>query len=85
MIFSAAFMGMYRLVGIYIFHSMKTEYLSLITITAGTLHAIICYFMVKEYGILGAVQASCLASIATFLSTLIISERLYQMPWFKRC
>lgn len=85
MIFSAAFMGMYTLVGIYIFHSKKTECLSLITITAGALHAVICYFMVEEYGLLGAVQASLLTSITTFLSIWIVSARVYQMPWFKRC
>lgn len=80
--FSAAFTGMYYLVGIYISYMFKTKILSAITLVVSVLHFFICSYLVTLYGIEGAAITSLISNILMFLFTWILASKVYPMGWF---
>jgi len=76
-----AFNGMYKMVCNYMFYLRKTKIISSITFIAGTTNVILNYFLIKEYGIVGAAQASTISFLLSFVLTWIYSSRVYKMPW----
>jgi len=76
-----SFLGMYKLVTIYIFYMKKTALLSSFTLINGALNIILNYFLIKVYGVMGAVYATIISMFIIFILAFIISNRVYPMPW----
>lgn len=76
-----AFLGMYKLITIYIFYMKKTGILSLFTILNGGLNIAFNYVFIKYFGVLGAAYATILSMILIFIVSFVISNKIYPMPW----
>ena len=81
--FGFAFYGMYSMMFNYILYTQKTIYLSYITFSIGLLHVGLSYLFITYYGTIGAVQASTIISLITFISVWWLSNKLFPMPWFE--
>jgi len=77
-----AFIGMYLMVTNYVFFSMKTGHLAMITFGSGLLNVALLFLMVSRWGIVGAAMASTLAMAARFLLTWYEAQQRHPMPWF---
>jgi O-antigen/teichoic acid export membrane protein len=73
--------GMYYMVVNYIFYVKKTHILGWITFISALIHTILCYYLVKIGGALGAAQATTISQFLTFFAVWYMSARLYKMPW----
>lgn len=78
-----AFNGMYKMVSVYLFYSMRTYLLGLVTIFTAGLNVACCYFLITWQGAVGAAQATALAFFVSFLLTWYFSARTMEMPWSK--
>lgn len=76
------FQGMYYMVTNYISYANKTYLLAIITISLGIIKIPMTYFLIKYIGPAGASVSYCLTFFLYFLSTWILSARVYRMPWF---
>lgn len=76
-----AFVGMYYMVGGYIFYTGQTGKLAWITISAGLCNLIGNLYLIPKYGASGAAMAFAFAQCFTFVLTWILSQRVYAMPW----
>jgi O-antigen/teichoic acid export membrane protein len=76
-----SFLGMYKLVTLYIFYMKKTGILSSFTIINGGLNIILNYVFISMFGIMGAAYATILSMFIIFFIAFIISNRVYPMPW----
>jgi O-antigen/teichoic acid export membrane protein len=79
--FGYAFQGMYLMVVNYIFFTKKTYVLSLLTFSTGVTHMLLSYLLIKEYGAIGAAQATTLSFLITFVLVWVWSAKVYPMPW----
>jgi O-antigen/teichoic acid export membrane protein len=77
-----SFGGCYYMVANYIFFANKNAILAFVTISAGILNIPITYFMVKNFGIVGAAFAFMVVNCLVFLGTWFAASRAYKMPWF---
>lgn len=84
LLFASAFTGMYYIVGIYISYAYKTKILSVITLTTGIVHFILCTIMVKTNGAIGAAQSVLITNIFMFLITWFLASKVYPMNWLAR-
>ncbi|PHR49236.1 MAG: polysaccharide biosynthesis protein [Fluviicola sp.] len=73
--------GMYKMVVNYFFFLKKTIPVSIITFLAAILNLILNYFLILEYGAIGAAKAAVLAFLVQFIVMWVISARYYPMPW----
>jgi O-antigen/teichoic acid export membrane protein len=76
-----SFLGMYKLVTLYIFYMKKTGLLSSFTLINGSLNIVLNYFFIKTFGVLGAAYATILSMFIIFVISFIISHKVYPMPW----
>lgn len=76
-----SFLGMYKLVTIYIFYLKRTVLITTLTLTSGLLNVIFNYFLIQSYGAIGAAYATVISMLLTFLLTYYISQRVFSMPW----
>lgn len=79
-----AFNGMYYMVSCYIFYEEKTYIILWLTLTSAVLNAIFNYIFIKMYGAIGAAMATTLSFFVLFITTWIVANRLYKMPWLLR-
>jgi len=77
-----AFNGMYLMVTGFLFYVKRTGVLSKITFLTAVLNFPVCYFMLKEYGTVGAAISMSIIFGVSFILTWIFSARVYPMPWF---
>lgn len=77
-----AFGGCYYMVANYIFFANKNATLAFVTISAGILNIPITYFLVKNFGVVGAAFAFMVVNFLVFLGTWFVASRVYKMPWF---
>lgn len=75
------FNGMYLMVTNYTFYAQKTSRLASNTILIGLINLPICYFLTKNYGLVGASYATCIAYFLMFVSNCYISITVFPMPW----
>lgn len=75
------FQGMYFMVTNYIIYANKTHLQAAVTIIVGLLKIPITYFFIKWLGPVGAAVSFSITFLLFFISTWIISERVYPMPW----
>ena len=80
---SFAFVGMYKMVVNFIFYIENTRALSLISFSAAILNLFFNYLLVDLFGALGAAYSAFLTSFYLFISTWILSIKLFPMPWFE--
>ena len=76
-----SFLGMYKLITLYIFYMKKTVILSSFTIVNGVINMILNYFFINAFGVLGAAYATIISMFLIFIVSFIISNRVYPMPW----
>ncbi|QHE53723.1 oligosaccharide flippase family protein [Pontibacillus sp. HMF3514] len=76
-----AFNGMYKMVTNYIFFLQKTKYLMILTFVTAVINLVLNYFLINEFGAIGAAMATCIAFLIIFIFTWIIASKLYKMPW----
>jgi O-antigen/teichoic acid export membrane protein len=80
---SFAFSGMYKMVTNYIFYVKKTHILAKITFFSAIINLILNYFLIREYGAIGAGITAAIVSFFYFIFTWFLSYKLYKMPWFE--
>lgn len=76
-----AFTGMQMMVVNYIYYSKKLNVYATITTIIMVLNLIFNYVLIKEDGPVGAAEATLICNIISFLSTWVISIKIYPMPW----
>jgi O-antigen/teichoic acid export membrane protein len=76
-----AFDGMYKMVVNYLFYVKKTYIISIITFGVAILNIILNYFLIKNFGAVGAAQATAISLCCEFIIVWIISAKVYEMPW----
>jgi O-antigen/teichoic acid export membrane protein len=76
-----SFLGMYKLVTIYIFYMKKTGILSTFTLANGLLNIVFNYIFIRIFGVIGAAYATILSMFLIFIISLIISNNIFPMPW----
>lgn len=79
-----AFSGMYYMVANYIVFASRTSLLAAVTLSSGLANIILCYFLIKRNGAVGAAQATAIAFFLSFALTWFLSSRVYAMPWDPR-
>ncbi|MFT6021157.1 MAG: O-antigen/teichoic acid export membrane protein [Saprospiraceae bacterium] len=77
------FLGFYKLFAGFIFYEKKNKILSYIAIFNVIVNLILNYFLIKEYGAMGAAYATVISYFLFFVITAIISYRMHPMPWLK--
>lgn len=78
---SFAFGGMYKMVVNYIFYVEQTKILAWITFSSALINIALNYFLIQQFGAVGAAMATCFVSIFFFFFTWIFSNKVYKMPW----
>nr|ELR5257561.1 polysaccharide biosynthesis C-terminal domain-containing protein [Providencia rettgeri] len=76
-----AFQGMYLIVTNYIFYTKKTYLLSIVTISSGIINIILIIILMNEMGILGASIAFAISMFIRFISTWLLSQKVFPLPW----
>jgi O-antigen/teichoic acid export membrane protein len=76
-----AFTGMYYMTTNYIFYVRRTELLSLMTISIGSIIVLLSWFFISEYGIVGAGIAFMVGQILMFMGTWYFASKCHPMPW----
>jgi O-antigen/teichoic acid export membrane protein len=82
-VFGNAFTGMYYMVSNFIFYKKRTELLSISTSIISVVSIIIGWNLINQYGVVGAGIAFLLGQFLIFISTWILAQFCYPMPWFK--
>lgn len=80
-VFGFVFQGMYYMVTNYIMYAQKTYIQAIVTISIGIVKLPITYFAIVWMGAIGASVSYCLTFFLFFISTWILSARVYKMPW----
>jgi len=75
------FQGFYFMITNYIFYTKKTYILSYITFFSVLLISLSNYMLINKYGVIGSAYSIVLVWFIFFISTWIISNRIYPMPW----
>ncbi len=76
-----AFNGMYLMVCGFIFYVRKTKLLSIITVITSIINFPLCYFLLINYGTIGASISMSLIYFISFIATWYLSNKVYEMPW----
>ena len=73
--------GLYFLVTNYILFTKNTKVLSYITTIISIIGAVINYYLILEFGIIGAAYSLILTFGLLFIIVFYYSHKLYRMPW----
>lgn len=76
-----AFNGMYFMIVNYLFYAEKTNILAAVTFLTSILNVVLNYFFIKEFGAIGAAQATTITFFVKFIFVWIVSAKVYKMPW----
>lgn len=76
-----AFSGMYMMVVNYIFYVQKTHILAWVTFFCAIVNVLLNYFLIKANGAIGAAQAATFTFFLSFFLTMLLSRKVYRMPW----
>jgi len=82
-IFGNVFTGMYYMVANFVFFKKRTELLSISTSIISVFTVVIAWNLIAVYGIEGAGIAFVLGQFLIFISTWVLAQFCYPMPWFK--
>lgn len=78
---SSAIHAAYYIVVPYIYYTLKTHFLALLTFGSGGVHVCITYLFIQYYGGVGAAYASIITQVLILLATWWLSNKVYPMPW----
>ena len=84
LVFASMFNGFYKIHTNYIFFTKKTYKIMFITLSMGLINIALVYYLVKNYGILGAAYATLIIQILSYLITFYISNKIYPVFMFKK-
>lgn len=76
-----AFNGMYLMVVNYIFYEQKNSILAMVTFATALLNIVLNYFFIREFGAIGAAQATTIVFAIKFVVVWIFSAKVHKMPW----
>jgi len=79
---SYLFWGGYLIFAGYIFYLKKTVIMAYVSIVNVGLNIALNYYLILNYGVIGAAYATTISFFVTFVIVAFISNRLYPMPWF---
>jgi O-antigen/teichoic acid export membrane protein len=82
-IFGNVFTGMYYMVANFVFFKKRTELLSISTSIISVFTVVVGWNLIAVYGIVGAGIAFVLGQFLIFISTWILAQFCYPMPWLK--
>ncbi|MFK7800617.1 MAG: lipopolysaccharide biosynthesis protein [Anaerolineae bacterium] len=80
---SFAFSGMYKMVTNYIFFAEKTYLLSYVTFATAIVNVVLNYLFIRQFGAIGAAQATFFSFFLSFVLTFWLSSRVFDMPWLE--
>ena len=81
--FSYSISGIYSLIQPFGIHVGKTRYQALITLIAALVNIVLNYFLIKEFGAIGAAQATLVSYLIMLTLMWWYSTKLMEMPWFR--
>ncbi|HXB41970.1 MAG TPA: polysaccharide biosynthesis C-terminal domain-containing protein [Bacteroidia bacterium] len=76
------FWGLYMLFSAVIFYKKKTKFMGILSVLNISLNALLNYFLIKEFGAIGAAYATTISFFVVLIITAFYSHKLYPMPWF---
>lgn len=79
---SYLFWGGYSIFGRYILYLKKTYIMTYLAILNVILNLGLNYFFILKFGTIGAAYATVISFFIVFISVMLISNKLYPMPWF---
>ena len=79
---SYLFWGIYILFTGFIFFTKKTKFLGYLAVLNVILNLILNYFLIINFGALGAVYATCISFFVVALIVTIKGAKLFNLPWF---
>jgi O-antigen/teichoic acid export membrane protein len=74
--------GVYKIFFPYLVHISKTSFLGVSTIIAAVLNLIFNYFLIKEFGAIGAAYSTVLSFIVSASLVFWYQNKHFKMPWF---
>ena len=74
--------GVYKIFFPYLVHISKTSFLGVSTIIAAVLNLIFNYFLIKEFGAIGAAYSTVLSFIESASLVFWYQNKHFKMPWF---
>ena len=74
----------YSFVVNYIYKVKKTLVMGIITFTGSLIQMTLSYFMIEDFGVMGAVYSLLLGNALVTIGIFIYSNMVYPMPWFFR-
>lgn len=78
------FHGMYMMFNCYIYFIKKTYYITIITVSSALINIALNYILIKQFGTIGAAQATAIVYFLKLIIGIIIAVNLYKMPWLLR-
>ena len=75
------FWGCYLLFSGYLFYLKKTIFMTYLAILNVGLNMALNYFLITEFGVIGAAYATTISFFIIFIFVALISNKLYPMPW----
>lgn len=76
------FLGGYSLFANFIHYSGKTYIFTILAVINVGLNLVLNYYLILEYGAMGAAYATAISYLFIFLSATVIALRMYKLPWF---
>ena len=73
--------GVYKIFFPYLVHTSKTAFLGVSTVIAAALNLIFNYFLIKEFGAIGAAYATVLSFIVSASLVFWYQNKHFKMPW----
>ncbi len=71
----------YAIFSSYVFYTKSTKMLGVITISTALLQALLSYFAVVHYGVMGIIVTGVFINLLMAILVGIQSNKVYQMPW----
>ncbi|PCI70847.1 MAG: hypothetical protein COB26_01915 [Piscirickettsiaceae bacterium] len=75
------FLGMYKVVTIYIFYEKKIHILALMTFLSLVVNFILNYFLIQVYGAVGVAYATAMTLALFFMFAFTVACKVHKMPW----
>lgn len=75
------FNGMYKMMVNYLIFDKKTRLIAILTLSTAAVNIVLNYFMIKEFGTIGAAQSTTLSFLLQFIICFAIVNRKYSIPW----
>ena len=75
------FLGWYKMFAGFIIYTKNNKYLSYIAVFNIIFNLLLNYFLIKNYGTIGAAYATAISYFCFFVITAVVSQWVYPMPW----